>query len=51
MQRLLKRIEQMEIEVHKALAIIDAESGKVSNYRQLMQSQKHKETWSISSAN
>jgi hypothetical protein len=41
----------MENEVHKALAIMDAETGKVLNYRQLMQSQKHKETWSKLSAN
>ena len=41
----------MENEVHKALAIMDAETGKVLNYRHLMQSQKHKETWSISPAN
>jgi hypothetical protein len=51
MRRLSKRIERMENEVHKALAIMDAETGKVLNYRQLMQSQKHKETWSKSSAN
>ncbi len=44
MQRLSKRIERMENEVHKALAIMDTESGKVLNYRQLMQSKKHKET-------
>jgi len=31
MQRLSKRIERMENEVHKALAIMDAESGKVLN--------------------
>ncbi len=42
MQRLLKRIERIENEVHKALAIMDAKTGKVLNYRQLMQSQKHK---------
>ncbi len=41
----------MENEVHKALAIMDAETGKVLNYRQLMQSRKHKEIWSKSSAN
>ena len=41
----------MENEVHEALAIMDAETGKVLNYRQLMKSQKHKETWSKSSAN
>jgi hypothetical protein len=41
----------MENEVHKSLAIMDAETGKVLNYRQLMQSQKHKETWSKLSEN
>ena len=41
----------MKNEVHKALAVMDAETGKVLNYRQLMQSPKHKETWSKSSAN
>ncbi len=30
---------------------MDAETGKVLNHRQLMQSQKHKETWSKLSAN
>jgi hypothetical protein len=42
MRRLSKRIEQMENEVHKALAITEAVTGKVLNYRQLMQSQKKK---------
>ena len=42
MQRLSKRIKRMEKKVHKALAIMEAETGKVLNYRQLMQSQKHK---------
>jgi len=41
----------MENEVHKVLAVMDTETGKVLNYRQLMQSQKHKEIWSKSSAN
>ena len=50
-QRLSKRIERMENEVHEALAVMDAETGKVLNYRKLMQSSKHKETWSKSSAN
>ena len=48
---LTKRIERMENEVHQALAVMDAETGKVLKYRQLMQSTKHKETWSRSSAN
>ncbi len=46
-----KQIKQMENEVHEALAMMDAETGKVLNYRQLMQSQKHKEIWSKLSAN
>ncbi len=50
MRRLSKRIERMENKVHRAMAIMDAETGKVLNYRQLMQSQKHKETWSKLSA-
>jgi hypothetical protein len=32
----------MEYEVHKALALTEAVTGKVLNYRQLMQSQKKK---------
>ena len=51
MQRLLKRIKRMENEVHEALVVMDVETGKVLNYRQLMQSTKDKETWSKSSAN
>ena len=52
MQRLSQRMERMENEVHEALAVMDTETGKVLlNYRQLMQSPKHKETWSKSSAN
>jgi hypothetical protein len=46
-----KRMKRMENEVHQALAVMDAETGKVFNYRQLMQSTKHKEKWSKSSAN
>ena len=48
---LAKRLARVENEVHKALAVMDAETGKVFNYRQLMQSTKHRETWSKSSAN
>ncbi len=51
MQRFSKRIKQMENEVQKALEIMDVETGKVLNYRQLMQNPKHKETWSKFSAN
>ena len=37
MQRLSKCIEQMENEVHEALAVMDAKTGKVLNYWQLLQ--------------
>ena len=40
----------MENDVHEALAVMNAETGKVLNYRKLMQSQKHEEIWSESSA-
>ena len=45
-RRLSKRMKKMENEVHKALVVMDAETGKVSNYLQLMQILKHKEKWS-----
>ena len=35
----------------EALAVMDADTGKMLNYRQLLQSAKHKEVWSKSSAN
>ena len=41
----------MENEVLEALAVMDAETGKVLNYWQLVQSSKHKETWSKATAN
>ena len=41
----------MEKEVHKALSIMDADTGKNLNYRQLIQSNKHKQAWTKSSAN
>jgi len=33
------------------MAVMDADTGKLLNYRQLMRSTKHRETWSLSSAN
>jgi hypothetical protein len=50
-QQLSQRMKKMEIEFHKALAVMDAETGKVLNYQQLMQSPKHKEKWSKLSDN
>ena len=50
-RRLTRRIARAENEVMEAMAVMDAETGKLMNYRQLMQSATHKEVWSKSSAN
>ncbi len=51
MVRLTRRITQLENKVHQALAVMDADTGKLLNYRQLMRSAKYKKAWSLSSAN
>ena len=51
LRTLTKRIERLENEVHQAMAVMDAESGKLLNYRQLMKHRKFKKFWGISSAN
>ena len=50
-RRLTRRISRLENEVHQAMAVMDADSGKMLNYRQLMRNPKYKKEWSISSAN
>ena len=49
--RLSRRIPRLENEVHQAMAVMDADRGKLLNYRQLMRSTKYREAWSLSSAN
>jgi hypothetical protein len=51
MVRLTRRITQLEYEVHHAMAVMDGNTGKLLNYRQLMRSVKHRQAWSLSSAN
>ena len=52
MVRLSRRIKLLENEVNQAMAVMDADTGKLLNYRQLMGSTKYKEeAWSLSSAN
>jgi len=51
MVRLSRCITQLENEVHQAMAVMDADTGKLLNYRQLTRSMKYREAWSISSAN
>ena len=51
MVRISRRITCLENKVHQALAVMDTDTGKLLNYRQLMQSTKHKKAWSLSPAN
>ena len=44
-------ISQLENDIHQALAVMDAETGKLLNYRKLMRNPKYKKNWSTSSAN
>ncbi len=49
--RLTCKITQLENEVHQAMAVMDADTGKLLNYCELMQSTKYQDGWSLSSAN
>ena len=48
---LTKKMEQIENNVHQAIAVMDEETGQLLNYRQLLCSAKYKKQWSTSSAN
>ena len=41
----------LENEVHQAMAVMDAETGKLLNYKQLMKDPKYKKRWTVSSTN
>jgi hypothetical protein len=47
-QRLLHRVEQ---DIERALAVMDHDSGKMMNYRQLRKHPKYNKAWTTSSAN
>jgi hypothetical protein len=51
MVRLTRCITRLANEVHHAMAVMDANTGKLFNYRQLMRSVRHRQAWSLSSAN
>ena len=51
LRRLNDRITRLENEVHQALAVMDKDSGKMLNYRNLMRIPKYKKIWERSSAN
>ena len=44
-------ISQLENDVHQDLAVMDKETRKLLNYRQLMKNPKYKKNWIMSSAN
>jgi len=49
--RLTRRITRLDSDVHQAMTVMDADTGKLLNYRQLMRITKYRQAWSISSAN
>jgi hypothetical protein len=49
--RLTCEISQLENKVPQAMAIMDADTGKLLNYCQLRQSTKYRDAWSLSLAN
>jgi hypothetical protein len=49
--KMRKRLNKLESEVHRALAVMDAQTGQMLNYRQLMRHPYHKGPWSLASAN
>jgi hypothetical protein len=48
--QLTRRITRLESKVHQAMAVMDKDTGKLFNYRQLMNSPKYKNAWSLSAA-
>ena len=44
-------MEQVENKVHQAFAVMDATTGEMMNYRQLIHSKKHSKIWNTSVAN
>ena len=51
LQELTRRANKLGNKVHQAMAVMDAETGKLLNYRALMCHPKYKKGWGISSAN
>jgi hypothetical protein len=48
---LTRHITRLENEVQHAMAVMDADTGELLNYRQLMRSTKYRQAWSLSLAN
>ncbi|KAL7502572.1 hypothetical protein ACHAXN_003578 [Cyclotella atomus] len=47
----MKALHKLHVEVEQAMAVLDKDSGKLLNYRQLLVHPKYKKDWSVSSAN
>jgi hypothetical protein len=50
-QQLTQQMQVVENEVQQALVVLDAETGNMFNYRQLMRHPTYKKSWQLSSAN
>ena len=46
-----KRMRRLENKVHQAMAVMDADTGKLLNYKQLLRNPKYNKKWTTSSAN
>ena len=51
MQLMTKKVAKIENEVHQAMVVMYAETGKLLNYRQLRRDPKYSKEWNKSSAN
>ena len=47
LQTMLQRISRMEDEVYQAMAVVNASTDKMLNYRQLRRNPKYKIQWDI----
>jgi hypothetical protein len=49
--QLTRCITRLENKVHQAMTVMDKDTGKLLNYRQLTKNPKYKKAWSLSAAN
>ncbi|EJK62273.1 hypothetical protein THAOC_17120, partial [Thalassiosira oceanica] len=50
-RKLAKRLIRLDNEIGDALAVLDQDSGKLLNYRQLLRDPKYRKDWMLSAAN
>ena len=51
LRQMARQVSKLEIEVHQAMEVMDAETGKLLSYKQMMRYPKEKKLWSTSLAN